>query len=181
MAVNNFDFTVHNYMEDIVLELVAQKQREDPDFDICERCLMDISAIVLNAVEPQYVKVKTKLEELDEAAVANLNRLIEEAAKQVRANPHHDRVENGTYHLENSSEIMVRQVLEEFVENQSEVELEPDMIPLVASMVLNQTKPRYAVTTRGGAYKRLAQLDHQFIPTTISCIYNVIRQIKDLK
>ncbi|MFY9203523.1 MAG: late competence development ComFB family protein [Limnochordia bacterium] len=180
MAVGKLDYTVHNYMEDIVAELIAQRQMEDTDFEFCERCLMDISAIMLNALEPQYVKVKAKLAELDEAAVANLNRLLDEAARQVKANPHHGRDDNGGYHLENFSERMVKQVLEEFLANLSEIELEPDMIPLVAAMVLNQTKPRYAVTTRGGAYKRLAQLDHQFTPMTISCIYNVIRQLKDM-
>lgn len=179
--MSRLEYTVHNYMEDIVSELIAKRQREDPDFEFCERCRMDISAIMLNALEPQYVKVKTKLDEFDENDVANLNRLLDEAARQVRANPHHGRDDNGGYHLENFSERMVKQVLEDFMENQSEVELEPDMVPLVAALVLNQTKPRYAVTTRGGAYKRLAQLDHQFVPTTISCIYNVIRQLKDMK
>jgi len=179
--VGKLDYTAHNFMEDIVFELIALKQKDDPDFDFCERCRMDIGAIVLNAVEPQYIKVKTKLAELDETTRKSLEQLVDEAAEQVRANPHHDREDNGGYHLENFSERMVRQVLAEFVENQFEIELAPEDIPLVAAMVLNQTKPRYAVTTRGGAYKRLAQLDHQFVPTTISCIYNVIRQLKDLK
>ncbi|MGB4265878.1 MAG: late competence development ComFB family protein, partial [Limnochordia bacterium] len=70
MAVGKLDYTVHNYMEDIVAELIAQRQMEDTDFEFCERCLMDISAIMLNALEPQYVQVKAKLAELDEAEVA---------------------------------------------------------------------------------------------------------------
>ena len=67
MAAAELNFEVHNYMEDIVFDLIQQKQQSDPDFDFCPRCVLDIGALVLNIIKPQYIKVATKFADLDHA------------------------------------------------------------------------------------------------------------------
>lgn len=179
MAAANLNYEVHNYMEDIVFDLIQQKQQSDPEFDFCPRCILDICALVLNSVKPQYIKVKTSFDELDQTDAENLEQLVSQAAEKVRANPRHEQ-DSDDYQLQNTSEILVRQVLGELLEEQPQFQLDAAQIPIAAALVLNQTKPCYAVTAKGSAYKRTIELDHQFTPGLLALVYNVLNQLKDM-
>lgn len=181
MAAAELNFEVHNYMEDIVFDLIQQKLQSDPDFDFCPRCVLDIGALVLNIIKPQYIKVATKFADLDHAAANELEQLVDQAAEKVRANPYHG-LNGESFELVNLSETMVQRVLADVLEEQGEkFQINDDLIPVAAALVLNQTKPRYAVTVRGRAYQRTAELDHQFAPGMMAAVYNVLNQMKELK
>lgn len=180
MADVALNYTVHNYMEDIVFAIIAEKKLNGRALCDCNRCVLDISAIVLNKIKPQYIKVETDLKALDPNLVRMLNQSVSDAIDQVNKQPHHGHGSTEQYQLENLSEPLVRYTLDDILHNQPSVDLDREMIPLVAAMVLNKTEPRYAVTSRGGAYKRSAQLEHQFVPGMLATIYNVLNQLKGL-
>lgn len=175
-------YDVHNYMEDVVAELIRLYQEKNPDLCCCPRCTMDISALVLNGVKPQYVRIETKVGKLDQKLIASLEKIVNKACQQVKDNPHHDDdFDPEKMYLENLSERLVEQVLIEVLQERDDLDFDQDMLSIIAGLVLNQVKPRYAVTDRGGAYMRLAELEHQFFPTTIAIIYNVLNQLEELE
>lgn len=182
MRKDSLDYHVHNYMEDIVTTIIVGLEKSDNNLCYCPRCLKDISALVLNELKPQYIKIETELDKLDSALVTKIRNLVIDAATKVNENPHHDdHTQHDNTHLENLSEQLVNKVLQDIFQGKDVPKIDEEMIPLVASMVLNQVKPRYAVTDRGGAYMRLAELEHQFLPGTIAVVYNVLNQINELE
>ncbi len=180
--MHKYKYHVHNYMEDVVAELIRLHQKKNPDLCYCPRCIMDINALVLNKAKPQYIRIETKVEKLDPKLTASLEDMVNQACQQVRENPHHDDdFDTQKIFLENLSERLVEQVLIEVLEERDDLDFDQDMLPIIAGLVLNQVKPRYAVTDRGGAYMRLAELEHQFFPATIAVIYNVLNQLDELE
>ncbi len=175
-------FRVHNYMEDIISAIMERLKKQKSEICCCPRCFMDASAIVLNQVKPQYIKRETDLESLTPDQYSSLENKVLAACETVKANPHHDDdFDPEKIFVENLSERLVEQILTELIEEKHDLNIDPDMLSVVSALVLNQVKPRYAVTDRGGAYMRLAELEHQFYPTTMAIIYDVLNQLEDLE
>ena len=75
---------------------------------------------------------------------------MDQAQKRCRANPYHG-LNGESFELVNLSETMVQRVLADVLEEQGEkFQINDDLIPVAAALLLNKTKPRYAVTVRVG-------------------------------
>lgn len=179
MKAKGIDFEVHNYMENIVDNLIKEVFREKPELCNCKTCLLDISAIVLNQVKPQYLKTETNIGKLSPFLLRELHQEVMSAIEQVKQNPrpNHDSELCVAVELQNLSEPLVIKILKDVLNNHVKLE-NLESLPIIAAMVLNQIEPRYAVTDRGGAYQRLAELELQFLPNTMSIVFNVVKQFQ---
>lgn len=179
MKTKGIDFEVHNYMENIVENLIKEVFTEKPEICSCKTCLLDISALVLNQVKPQYLKTETDLAKLSPLLLKELHQEVMSAIEQVKENPrpNHDKEPGFAVELQNLSEPLVSKILKDIIDNHIKLE-NVESLPIIASMVLNQVEPRYAVTDRGGAYQRLAELELQFLPSTMSIVFNVVKQFQ---
>lgn len=84
----------HNYMEDAVFELLDKLLAERDDICKCERCKLDIAALVLNKLPPKYVvtqkgSVYTRLGELQLQSRVDTIREFTNAIKIVKNKPNH--------------------------------------------------------------------------------------------
>ena len=87
-------YTFHNTMEDIVMEEVTGFLRNEKNICKCSRCVNDICAITLNALQPHYVTSEVG-EFYNRAILLDISRLNEvtinifKAMELVRKNPSH--------------------------------------------------------------------------------------------
>ena len=84
----------HNYMEDVVFDLLDKLLSERDDLCKCERCKLDIAALVLNKQPPKYVvtqkgSVYTRLGELELQFRVDTIREFTNAIKIVKNKPNH--------------------------------------------------------------------------------------------
>jgi len=84
-----------NYMEDCVIDLVSEVMQGLKDVCACEKCRMDVAAIVLNNLPPKYVVTRkghlyTKLSVLQQQFNVDIVSAITKAAATVSKNPRHD-------------------------------------------------------------------------------------------
>ncbi len=88
---------IHNYMEDIVEDVLNEMIRNQKDVqELCENPgnRLDISAATLNKLMPKYVvtakgRVYTKLQKLAAQFKADVIREISKAIEIVKGNPRH--------------------------------------------------------------------------------------------
>ena len=84
----------HNYMEDIVLNMMDKILPQRDDICKCEKCKLDIVALVLNKLPPKYVVtskgvVYTRLAQLKIQLKADLAKEITQAISIVQDKPQH--------------------------------------------------------------------------------------------
>ncbi len=85
---------LHNYMEDVVFENLDKLLSEQNDMCKCDRCKLDIAAMVLNHVPAKYVvtqkgSIYTRLAELGLQFRADIIRELTRAIEIVRKKPNH--------------------------------------------------------------------------------------------
>lgn len=87
---------LHNCLEDIILEKIADLLEGDTfnNICICEHCLLDIASYTLNQIPAKYVtsdrgNVMARLAEFEEQAQIDLDLVVIQAIKKVAKNPHH--------------------------------------------------------------------------------------------
>lgn len=170
-------YQVHNYMEEVVATVITNHRDNNPEMCKCERCFLDISAIVLNQIKPQYLKAELVQTRIDPILIADIVTKVEKASEQVACSPNHESENSEQGNLKNLSEQLVYKVINEVITVNNH-EYDDERRYLIASYSLNQVEPRYAVTNRGGAYQRLAELEPQFLPATLSIVCNVIKQLE---
>lgn len=84
----------HNYMEELVLEVVEDLLSKRDDVCRCEKCKLDIATFALNKLPPKYVvtqkgRVYTKLSELEIQEKANIVKEVTRGIEKVKSNPQH--------------------------------------------------------------------------------------------
>jgi competence protein ComFB len=85
---------LHNYMEDAVRENLERLLSERDDICKCEKCKLDIMALVLNKLPSKYVvtlkgRVYTKLSQLELQRKADIVKELTKAIEIVKNNPQH--------------------------------------------------------------------------------------------
>jgi len=87
-------------MEHLVLETIEEVLASESARDMChcERCRLDIAALVLNSLPPSYVvtyegEVKKRTNALAIQRKADIVREIAKAAQVVKDHAHHDRLD----------------------------------------------------------------------------------------
>lgn len=85
-----------NVMETLVLDTLDEVLRDHRDICGCERCRLDMAAIVLNRMPPSYVvtlegEIRYRTNALRQQCRVDIFRFIAEAAKIVSRHPHHSR------------------------------------------------------------------------------------------
>lgn len=82
-------------MEDLVISEVEKIFQEREDMCKCDKCKLDVVALVLNRLPSKYVvtakgRVYTKLQQLDIQFRSDVLRELTKAIKFVKDNPKHD-------------------------------------------------------------------------------------------
>jgi competence protein ComFB len=89
MGTDNFDNTLRNVAEGLVKEKVREMM---PKYDVCqcEKCFLDVCAIVLNTLDPQYATTEEGyMFSLENPDYEYLSILILEAFEKVKESPQH--------------------------------------------------------------------------------------------
>lgn len=85
---------IYNYMEDVVKEELEKLLLETPDVCKCQKCKLDMIALVLNRLPPKYVVTEkgrfyTKLKEQEIQSRVDVTRELTQAIIKISKNPHH--------------------------------------------------------------------------------------------
>lgn len=85
-----------NYKEFAVDHVLPNILRAFPDICKCEKCLMDIKAIALNKLEPQYIvtdkgNLYAQVNEMSLQYEANIMKAVLDGISIVSSNPMHDK------------------------------------------------------------------------------------------
>ena len=85
---------VHNFMEDVVKNLLEVLMAERSDICNCEKCRLDIMAVALNKLQPKYVvtekgRVYLKLTELELQFRADVARELTKSIEFVKTHQKH--------------------------------------------------------------------------------------------
>ncbi|RCX09299.1 competence protein ComFB [Anaerobacterium chartisolvens] len=85
---------IKNYMEEIVFNQMKEVL-SDINVCSCEKCVMDIAAIALNALPPKYIVTEkgelfSKIDSLKQQFEVDVISAITRAAVLVKRNPRHD-------------------------------------------------------------------------------------------
>jgi len=85
---------IHNYMENIVEEVLNDILSEREDICKCEKCKLDMKTWALNRLPPKYVvtqkgRVYTKLQEISIQFKTDVTREVTRAVEQIRSKPQH--------------------------------------------------------------------------------------------
>lgn len=86
---------LRNYKELAVNHVIPNLLRAFPDICKCDKCLLDIKAIALNKLEPQYVVtgkggLYAQVKEMNLQYEANIMKAILDGISLVSSNPMHD-------------------------------------------------------------------------------------------
>lgn len=86
---------LHNYMEDAVSKSINKILDKHENICKCDKCKLDITAIALNNLTPQYTvtekgKLYTKVKEMEPQYEADIVREITKAIKVVSTQPRHE-------------------------------------------------------------------------------------------
>lgn len=89
-----------NYKEYAVDHVLPNLLRAFPDICKCDKCLMDIKAIALNNLEPQYVVTEkgglyAQVKEMSLQYEANIMKAVLDGISVVSSNPMHDVKKHG--------------------------------------------------------------------------------------
>lgn len=171
------NYRIHNYMEDLVATVITNERDNNTEMCKCHRCFLDISAIALNQIKPQYLNQELDQTKIDPILIADIVAKVKKASEQVALSPNHDPGSEEHCKLKNLSEQLVARIIDEVIAINDHV-FDDERRSLIASYSLNQVEPRYAITDRGGAYQRLAELEPQFLPATLSIVCNAIKQLE---
>lgn len=87
---------VHNYMENVVDNLMEDILSDYEDICKCNRCISDIKAITLNNLKPHYVATEkgelySKVNEMSNQFKVDVYKALIDAVEIVKKNPHHKR------------------------------------------------------------------------------------------
>lgn len=85
---------LHNYMEDLVLEILENLLSEKKDVCNCKKCRSDVTAIALNKLPPKYVvtekgRVYAKLAQLQLQLRIDIVKELTKAIELVKSKPKH--------------------------------------------------------------------------------------------
>ena len=85
---------VHNYMEDVVKNVMEEVLSERDDMCSCDKCKLDIVAWALNRLPSKYIvtlkgSVYTRLQELELQFKADVTKEITKAIEHIKDNPQH--------------------------------------------------------------------------------------------
>ncbi len=178
MKAGHLEYEVHNYMEDVVEEVVQELLAKESDICSCSHCVLDMSAIVLNQISPKYLPTVKEPSQLDDDQFTALLDTVYQSIDKVKKNPrHNERSETQDYQLRNHSEAFVNRVLTEILGTCNDILSDPQYIGRIAAISLNTIQPRYALTTKGESYLRIAELEHQYLPTTMVAVYQAIKAV----
>jgi competence protein ComFB len=87
-----------NYKEYAVDHVLPNILKAFPDICVCEKCLLDIKAIALNSLEPQYVvtekgELYAQVKEMSLQYEANIMKAVLDGISVVSSNPMHEKKE----------------------------------------------------------------------------------------
>lgn len=85
---------IHNYMEDMVAEILENLLSERNDLCRCKKCKQDMIALTLNKLPCKYIvtekgRLYTKLTELELQLKVDIIKELIKAMNIVKANPQH--------------------------------------------------------------------------------------------
>lgn len=85
---------IHNYMEDIVENVIDDVLGKRDDLCRCEKCKLDIMAWSLNRLPSKYIatqkgRVYAELDELNYQFSTDVTREVARAIDQIKDNPRH--------------------------------------------------------------------------------------------
>jgi competence protein ComFB len=85
---------LHNYMEDIIENVLSTILEQKQDICKCEKCKLDVVALALNKLPSKYVvtdkgRVYTKLTELELQFKADVVKEVTKAINIVKSKPQH--------------------------------------------------------------------------------------------
>lgn len=86
---------LHNYMEDVIFKYVDRVLSKYNNVCKCTKCKLDIAALALNNLPPQYTVTKkgklfTKVKEMETQYEVDIVREITKAIEIVSKEPHHE-------------------------------------------------------------------------------------------
>lgn len=86
---------LYNYMEETVLRYIDQVLEKYNNICKCEKCILDMAAIALNNLPPEYTvtdkgKLFTKVKEMEAQHGVNIIREVTKAVEIVSKNPKHE-------------------------------------------------------------------------------------------
>lgn len=84
----------HNYMEDLVLDVLEDLLSKRDDVCACEKCKLDMATFALNKLPPKYVvthkgRIYTKLAELEIQVKADIVKEVTKGIEKVKSKPQH--------------------------------------------------------------------------------------------
>ena len=153
------EYGIHNRMEEVADLVVKKVTSEDQSACTCTRCQLDMQALVLNILSPDYVVLEkgrpndglliTSLDSLERElfhhAVAGAYRALD----TVKNAPRHDGTEVS---LRNYSEDIIASTIEEILHHRKTACTCPGCMSKVMVHALNNLKPRYTTTPKGNVY-----------------------------
>lgn len=84
---------LENKNEELVIEVLNEKLEGKTDFCTCNQCLIDIVAVTLNDLQPNYETTYIgnfhQNEQTVEEKKSQINILMEKAIQKVKNRPHH--------------------------------------------------------------------------------------------
>ncbi|WP_352168769.1 late competence development ComFB family protein [Proteiniborus sp. MB09-C3] len=88
---------LHNYMEDVVYRTIEKILEKDNNTCKCMKCKLDIAALALNNLPPQYTVTEkgilfTKVKEMEKQYEVDVIREIIKAIAVVSSKPHHESI-----------------------------------------------------------------------------------------
>jgi competence protein ComFB len=179
-------YDVHNRMEEVAVLVVKKVVEEDKSACTCPRCQLDMEALVLNVLPPDYVVLEngapvgksliTSLDilerELFHHALAGAYRALD----IVKSAPRHgDDVEIS---LRNYTEDMIVPTLQEILKHRKTECTCSECLSRVMMYALNDLKPKYTTTAKGDVYARVDEIDARHLAKVYAALYGAFEHVE---
>ena len=180
-------YEIHNRMEEVAELVVKKVTSEEHSVCTCPRCLLDMQALVLNTLSPDYVVLEK--DRPAEGLIISLDSLERElfhhalagayqALDIVKSAPRHDDTE---VLLHNYSEDIIASTLGEILQHRKTPCTCPSCMSKVMVHALNNLKPRYTTTSKGDVYARVDEVDTRHLATVYAAVYSALNKVEKEK
>lgn len=167
---------VENRWRTVVEVFLDQVLLKEPSFCRCDKCRIDVIAIALNSLTPDYRPAGESFQP-EEGDYVMVDEAVRKAVTIVKEAPRHDSGASQSI-LVNSNEDLARTVLADAIKHHPSQVWDEARLSWALAYILNEMGPKYTTTSKGDAYARVDEVLPGHLAEVYAIVFNALKRVE---